>query len=166
MNSKKVVIGACILLMVLSGAVSLALFRPVVVMDRDWPDLSVKNEGLSDAVIFRVDGFWYWGGQVAMLINLPQFRQKVAKDDGPVRLFTSEIPLPGARGIREKTCYMKLAIGYSMPHIPVFRFSRLLYFEYNEDQNKWSATENIPPKHRALGSLSVGNVGKIDLKFH
>ena len=121
--------------------------------------------GRLEAVIFRVDGFWYWGGQVAMLANMPHIRQRVSKLGAPVRLQIPNMPLPPEYGIREKNCFMKLVIRYSIPGIPVFRFATRLYFEHDEKQKIWAATKQIPPKHRALGSLTIGNVGKIELIF-
>lgn len=139
--------------------------KPAIVMEKDGAGIFVKNQGRLEAVIFRVDGFWYWGGQVAMLDNMPRIRQRVSRDGPRVRLQIPDMPFPPEYGIREKNCFMKLVTRYSIPGIPLFRFTTRFYFEYNEEQNAWVATKQIPPKHRALGSLTVGDVGRIELNF-
>lgn len=61
---------------------------------------------------------------------------------------------------------MKLEVHYRIPGIPIFRYITPLYFEYDADRKIWTATENIPAKHRSLGKLATGNIGKIELNFH
>ena len=164
MARKRTIYASCLVLVLLVGAGILAFLKPVIVIE-NRPGVFVRNQGRLEAVIFRVDGFWYWGGQVAMLANIPDIRQRVTKHDSPVRLQIPDMPFPPEYGIREKTCFMKLAIRYSIPGIPVFRFATRSYFEYDEKQETWVGTKQIPPKHRALGSLTVGDVGKIELNF-
>ena len=152
-------------MVVLLGGGILSFMKPAIVMEKDGPRIFVKNQGRSEAVIFRVDGFWYWGGQVAMLDNMPRIRQRVTKGGSRVKLQIPDMPFPPEYGIRDRSCFMKLVARYSIPGIPLFRFATRFYFKYDEGQNTWVATKQIPPKHRALGSLTVGDVGKIELDF-
>ncbi|MDY6952203.1 MAG: hypothetical protein SWE60_11870 [Thermodesulfobacteriota bacterium] len=142
-----------------------AVQRPVIVMASGPTGMSVQNTGSSDALIYRVDGFWFWGGKVAMLRRIPSINQQVEPGMDPVRLQIPPIPGPQEEMGREGPWYMRLVIHYGIPHLPVLRYTTLLHFEFDATGQKWASVEAIPPKHRALGSLGLGNVGKIDLDF-
>jgi len=144
----------------------LAFLKPVITMDPDHPGIHVTNEGRLEASIHRVDGFWYGAGQVAMLANIPPIQQVVHKEAGSVRLQIPDMPSPDGYGIHQGACYMKLVIRYTIPGVPIFRFTTPLYFIFDEKQQEWISTGSIPPEHRALGNLAVGNVDKVDLNFH
>jgi len=166
LNKNKAILGGCILLVVLVGLGYFAVFRPVVVMDTDQAGIYVKNKGGMDALICKVDGFWYWAGQVALLANMPDIHQRVGPGPAPVRLQIPDIPIFGEQATQQGPCYMKLAVRYRIPNIPIFRYTTRLYFEYDPDRKIWAATKSIPPKYRSLGNLAIGNIGKVELNFH
>ena len=166
LNKKWAIIGGFALFLILVGLGSLAVIRPVIVMDTNRSGIHIKNTGGMDALIYRVDGFWYWAGQVAFLANMPGIHQRVGPGVGSVRLQIPDIPSPDEQAAQQIPVYMKLVVRYGMPGIPVFRYRRLLYFEYNPRLKTWATTQSIPPKYRALGGLTTGNVGQIKLRFH
>jgi hypothetical protein len=163
---RKTLYGGLIFLVATICLSVLGFVKPVVTMARGQPGIHLKNEGRLGARIHRVDGFWYWGGQVAMLRNIPPIQQTVQKGTLPVRLQIPDIPSPDGYGIQQEACYMKLIIRYTIPGIPIFRFTAPLYFRFDEKQHEWISTDSIPPQHRALGNLAVGNVDRVDLNFH
>jgi hypothetical protein len=166
LNKNRAIVGGCILLVVLVGLGYLGISRPVIVMDIDQADgVYVKNNGGMDALIYKVDGFWYWAGQVALLANMPDIHQRVGSGAAPVKLQIPDIPIFDKQAAQQGACYMKLAVRYMIPGIPIFRYTTPLYFEYAPDLKVWTATKGIPPKYRALGNLAVGNIGKIELSF-
>jgi hypothetical protein len=134
-------------------------------MPEPW-GFDVKNQGGMDALIYRVDGFWYWGGQVALLHNMPAIHQQVEATPTPVRLQLPGIPAPSEEITQKGPCYMKLALRYRIPGIPVFRYTSVWYFQFNSQRQIWGPRESIPPKYRSLGNLAMGNVGRIELTFH
>jgi hypothetical protein len=78
LKGKWVVFGGCFLLLVLVGMGYLAVHRPVILFaNTDQSGINIKNGGRIDALIYRIDGFWYWDGQVALLANMPDIRQRV-----------------------------------------------------------------------------------------
>ena len=166
LNRKWVVLGGCLLLLVLVGLGYLAVHRPVILVDTDQIGIYVKNTGSIDALIHKVDGFWYWAGQVALLANMPDIRQGVGAGAAPVKLQIPDIPIPGKQITQQSPFYMKLAVRYRIPGIPIFRYTTPLYFKYDPSHRMWASTKNIPPKYRSLGNLAVGNIGKIELSFH
>ena len=163
-SRRKAIYGGALLLVVLCLG-SLAFLKPMIVMDFERPGLYIKNKGRLSAWIYKVDGFWYWGGQVAFLVNMPPIRQRVSGDGVDVKLQIPDIPPPHEYGIYRQTCYMKLAVRYTIPGVPVFRFTTPLFFEYDEIRKTWAATKSIPPENRALGSVPMGNIGEIKLNF-
>jgi len=162
-KQKILVIGILLLFFIVAGYF-LAL-RPKIVTDTIGPGIYIKNTGDIDALIWRVDGFWYWGGQVAMLANIPEIKQLVEPGARSARLKIPDIPVPDEKLIQKNACYMKLILRYGIPNIPVFRFKTLLYFEYNPHRKTWEPRESIPVKFKSLGNLSVGNIGQLELTF-
>jgi len=154
--------GALLLLVLVLLAYSGAQ-RPVLVVAPGLPGISVKNTGPLDALIYRVDGFWFWGGKVAMLSNMPSIHQEVEPRTDPVRLQIPLIHGPQGEMAREGPWYMRLVVHYGIPRIPVLRYTAVLHFEFDSPHQRWTSVEAIPPKYRALGSLGLGNVGKIEL---
>ena len=69
-SKRQAIVGGCVLLLVLTLLGFFAVVRPVIVMVPEGPSVDVKNEGGMTALIYKVDGFWYWGGQVAFLGNI------------------------------------------------------------------------------------------------
>lgn len=165
LSRRQAIFGGCILLLVLVFFGYFAVVRPVIVVLHGLPGISVKNTGRMDALICRVDGFWYWAGQVALLSNMPAVFQQVESGAAPVRLQVPDIPGPVGEIAQQGPWYMKLAVRYRIPGIPIFRYTTLSYFEFDPERQLWAPTENIPPKHRSLGKLGIGNVGKIELSF-
>jgi hypothetical protein len=166
LNRNRAILGGCILLVVLIGLGYFGVLRPVIVMDTNQAGIYVKNKGGMGALIYKVDGFWYWAGHVALLANIPDIHQRVGPGAAPVRLQIPNIPIFGEQATQQSRCYMKLAVRYRIPGIPIFRYTTPLYFEYDPNLKIWGATKNIPPKYRSLGNLAIGNVGKIELNFH
>jgi hypothetical protein len=165
-NRNRAILGGCILLVLLAGLGSFRVFRPVIVMDTDKAGIYVRNRGDMDALIYRVDGLWYWAGQVALLANIPSIRQRVRPAATSVRLQIPDIPIRSEQAIQKNACYMKLLVRYRIPGIPIFRYTTPLYFKCHPNRKTWDAVKHIPAKHRSLGNLAVGNVGKIELDFH
>jgi hypothetical protein len=165
-NRNSVILGGCILLVVLVGLGYFWVVRPVIVMDTDLPGIYVKNKGGIDALIYRVDGFWYWAGQVALLANMPGIHQRVRPAAASVRLRIPDIPIHSEQAAQKNGCYMKLVVRYRIPGIPIFRYTTLFYFKYDPSRKIWAVTESIPAKHRSLGNLAIGNIDKIELDFH
>jgi hypothetical protein len=165
LNQKQRILGGCILLLLLVGLGYFGVFRPVIVMDNDRAGVYVRNKGGMDALIFKVDGFWYWGGKVALLANMPGIHQRVEPGPAPSRLQIPDIPVPGKQATQPGPCYMKLAVRYTIPGIPIFRYATPFYFEYDPNRKIWAATKSIPPRHRSLGNLAIGNIGEIELDF-
>ena len=166
LNRKRAILCACVLLPILVGLGYFRVFRPVILVDTDQVEINVKNTGGMDAIIYKVDGFWYWAGQVALLANMPGIHQQVGAGAGPVRLGIPDIPVPSEQATQQSVFYMKLAVRYRIPGIPIFRYTTPLYFKYDPVHKMWAATKSIPPKYRSLGKLTMGNVGKIELTFH
>lgn len=165
LGKKQAILGGFILLLVLVGLGYFGVFRPVIVMDTDQAGIYVENKGGMDALIYKVDGFWYSAGQVAVLANMPAIHQRVGAGAATVRLQIPDIPVPDEQAAQQGASYMKLAVRYRIPVIPIFRYTTLLYFKYNADRKLWTATKSIPPKYRSLGKLATGNVGEIELSF-
>jgi len=163
LNRRLGIWGGCVLVVVVLLLGYSAAQRPVVVVVPGPPGISVKNTGSLEALIYRVDGFWFWGGKVAMLSNMPSIHQQVEPRTDPVRLQIPPIHGPDGDVAREGPWYMRLVVHYGMPHIPVFRYTTVLHFEFDSTHQRWTSVEVIPPKYRALGSLGLGNVGKIEL---
>jgi hypothetical protein len=162
-NKKRLVLAGFVLLFVLTSLGSFAHFRPRIVMAPDQPGIYVKNRGRLDAVIHKVDAFWYWAGQVAFLSDMPPIRQQVAAEEGPVRLRVPNLPAPLEKTEPRGPWYMKLAVRYRVPGIPVFRYTSRLYFEFEPKHQEWISIKSIPPKYRALGRIGMGDVEKIEL---
>jgi hypothetical protein len=165
-NSKWAAIGGCFLLLVLVGLGYLAVYKPVILVDTGRAGIHIKNTGSTDALIYKVDGFWYWAGQVAFLANMPGIHQRVEAGADSVRLQIPDIPVPDKQGVLQSAFFMKLAVCYGIPGIPIFRYTAPLYFEYNATDKTWALTKSIPAKYRALGNLAIGNVDQIELSFH
>ena len=166
LKKKHAIWGVSILLTVLVGLGYFWISRPVIVMDASQKGIHVLNNGGMDALIHKIDGFWYWAGRVALLNNIPEIRQRIGPGTAPVRLLIPDIPIPNKKTTYTSACFMKLEVHYRIPGIPIFRYTTPLYFEYDADRKIWTATETIPVKHRSLGKLTIGNIGKIELNFH
>jgi hypothetical protein len=167
LKGKWVVFGGCFLLLVLVGMGYLAVHRPVILFaNTDQSGINIKNGGRIDALIYRIDGFWYWDGQVALLANMPDIRQRVEAGADSVRLQIPDIPTPGKQTSHQSAFYMKLAVRYRIPGIPIFRYTTPLYFGYDATQKTWASAKSIPPKCRALGKVPLGNIGEIEIGFH
>ncbi len=166
LNQNRAILGGCVLLVVVIGLGCFWVFRPVIVMDTERAGIYVKNKGDMDALIYKVDGFWYWAGQVALLANMPGIRQRVQPGAASVRLQIPDIPIHSEQATQKDGCYMKLAVRYRIPGIPIFRYTAPLYFKYDPNRKTWDAIKHIPAKHRSIGNLAIGNVGKIELDFH
>jgi len=166
LSRKQAMMGGCILLLVLTLLGYFWVVRPVIVMVPDRAGMDVKNQGGMDALIYKVDGFWYWGGQVALLANMPAIHQRVETTAIPVRLQIPDIPAPAEKIALKGPCYMKLAVRYRIPGIPIFRYTAALYFVLDSHRQIWAPTKSIPPKYRSLGNLAMGNVGRIEISFH
>lgn len=166
LNQKHAIWGGCILLAVLVGLGYFWVSRPVIVMDAGQAGIHVKNNGGMDALIYKVDGFWYWAGQVALVANMPCIHQRVRPVAASVKLQIPDIPIHSEQATEKNACYMKLAVRYRIPGIPIFRYTTPLYFKYDPNGKIWATTKSIPPKYRSLGNLAIGNIGKIELNFH
>lgn len=166
LNLNRAILVGCILLVVVIGLGYFWVSRPVIVMDTARAGIYVKNKGDMDALIYKVDGFWYWAGQVALLANMPGIRQRVRPGAAPVRLQIPDIPIHREQATQQDGCYMKLAVRYRIPGIPIFRYTAPLYFKYDPNRKIWAVTKSIPAKHRSLGKFAIGNVGKIEVNFH
>lgn len=164
-SKKRAVLVSCILL-ILCGLGYLAVHRPVIALSTGHAGIHVRNTGRSDALIHRVDGFWYWAGQVAFVANMPVIHQRVAAGADSVRLQIPDIPTPDDQTALQGPFYMKIAVRYRMPGIPIFRYTTTLYYQYDPARETWASTQNIPPKYRALGNLVVGDIEKIRVSFH
>jgi hypothetical protein len=164
-DRKRVAFAGVILLSVLVVLVYSGLFRPLIVIGPGSSGLQVKNDGDMDALIYNVDGFWYWGGQVAVLANLPDIHQRVLPGAEPVRLQVPDIPTPEQKTVKKHPWYMKLVVSYRIPGIPIFRYKTPLYFKYDPNGQLWAATKGIPAKYRSLGKLAMGNVGEVRLRL-
>lgn len=165
LNQNRVILGSCILLVVLVGLGYFWVYRPVIVMDTELAGIYVKNKGGIDALIYKVDGFWYWAGKVAFLANIPSIHQRVRPEAASVRLRIPDIPIHSEQATNKSACYMKLVVRYRIPGIPIFRYITPLYFKYDPNRKLWAVTETIPPQHRSLGNIAIGKVGKIELNF-
>lgn len=165
-DKKWAVLGGLVLFLILAGIGSSAVLRPVIVLDSDETGVFVRNTGGTDALIHKVDAFWYWAGQVAFIANLPDVHQRVGSGGEFVRLDIPDIPIPEMHAMQPTHFYMKLAVRYTIPGMPVFRYTEPLFFEYDSDHKRWATTENIPIKYRSLGNLTVGDVEGIELSFH
>ena len=77
LNKKWAVFGGLVLLLIVAGLGSSAVLRPVIVLQNDKTGVLVKNTGGLDALIQKVDAFWYWSGRVAFIANMPSIHQKV-----------------------------------------------------------------------------------------
>jgi len=165
-SKKRAIMGGCVLLLTLTVVGYFGAVRPVIVLLPEQWGFDVKNQGGMDALIYRVDGFWYWGGQVALLYNMPAIHQQVEATATPVRLQLPGIPAPSEEIAQKGPCYMKLAVRYRIPGIPVFRYTSIWYFRFDPQRQIWGPRESIPPKYRSLGNLAMGNVGRIELTFH
>lgn len=166
LSQNRVILGGCILLVFLVGLAYFGISRPIIVMDTDRAGIYVTNKGDMDALIHKVDGFWYWAGQVAFLANMPGIHQRVRPAAAPVRLQIPDIPIRSEQGTQKNACYMKLVVRYRIPGVPIFRYSTPLYFRYDPNRKKWAVTKSIPPEYRSLGKLATGNIGEIELDFH
>jgi hypothetical protein len=166
LDKKWAVGGGLVLFLILVGLGSSGVLRPLIVLDTDEGGIFVKNTGGVDALIHKVDGFWYWAGQVAFIANMPGVHQRVESGAGAVRLEIPDIPIPEKHATQQKPFYMKLAVRYRIPGIPIFRYTEPLFFEYDSDLNAWAITKSIPLKFRSLGNLTVGDVEQIELSFH
>ncbi|NVM23552.1 MAG: hypothetical protein HWN68_17440 [Desulfobacterales bacterium] len=165
-NQKRAILVGFILLFFLVVLGYFGFCRPIIVVVPGHPGIYVKNEGNMDALIVRVDGFWYWAGQVAMLDNMPDIHQLVEPGVVQVRLQLPDIPLPAKKITQENGCYMKLAVRYRIPGNPIFRYITMSYFRYDQNRKVWAAIKSIPVKYRSLGNVATGNVGRIELDFH
>jgi hypothetical protein len=166
LGKKWTVLGSLVLILILVGLGSSAVLRPLIVLDTDKAGIFVKNTGGVDALIHKVDGFWYWAGRVAFIANMPDIHQRVVSGAGPVRLEIPEIPIPEGQAAQQRPFYMKLAVRYRIPGLPIFRYTKPLFFEYDPDLKTWEVTESVPLRYRSLGNLTVGNVEQIELSFH
>lgn len=165
-HKKWAVLGGFLLLLIVVGLGSSAVLRPVIVLESNETGLFVKNTGGVDALIHRVDGFWYWSGRVAFIANMPSIHQRVASGADLVRLDIPNIPAPKEHAALQKPFYMRLKVRYVIPGMPMFRYAKEFFFEYDPDLNQWTASEDIPLKYRSLGTLTVGNIEKMKLDFH
>ena len=164
-NRTWAVLATCTLLLILAGLGYLAVYRPVIVMDSDHERVQVRNSGGTVALIYRVDGFWYWGGQVALVSNMPGIHQRIASGAGPVTLEIPKMPPPDERIAQQGPFYMKLVLRYGIPGIPIFRFTTPLYFHYDAVGKTWKAEDHIPPEYRALGNVPIGNIDFVEVSF-
>lgn len=167
LKGRRVVLGGCLLLLLLVGMGYLAFHRPVILFAHvDQAGMHIKNTGRIDALIYKIDGFWYWDGQVALLANMPDIHQRVQSGADAVRLQIPDIPTPGQQTSHQDAFYMKLAVRYRIPGIPIFRYTTPMYFGYDATQKTWVSAKSIPPKYRALGKVPLGNIGEIEIGFH
>jgi hypothetical protein len=166
LSRKRAMVGGCILLLVLTLLGYFWVVRPVIVMVPDLAGIDVKNQGGMDALIYKVDAFWYWGGQVAFVSNMPAIHQQVEATATPVRLQIPDIPGPSGEIAQNGPCYMKLAVRYRIPGNPIFRYTAVGYFKFDPHRQIWTPTKTIPPKYRSLGNLAMGNVREIELDYH
>jgi hypothetical protein len=164
-SKKWAMMGGCLVVLVVTGVAYFGVVRPVIVFSLEPWGFDVKNQGGMEALIYRVDGFWYWGGQVALLHNMPAICQEVEATGAPVRLQLPRVPGPSQEILQTGPCYMKLAVRYKIPGIPLFRYTASWYFEFDPEGQTWGPRESIPPKYRSLGNMAMGNVGRIDLTF-
>jgi hypothetical protein len=164
-GKRQAIVGGCVLLLVMSLLGFFAVVRPVIVMVPEGPSIDVKNQGGMTALIYKVDGFWYWGGQVAFLGNMPSIHQRVEARETPVRLQVPDIPAPSEKIAQQAPHYMKLTLRYRIPGIPIFRYAAVSYFEFDPCRQMWAQRKSIPPQYRSLGNLAMGNVGRIELEF-
>jgi len=164
-SKKWAIMGGCVLVLVLTVVGYFGVVRPVLVLLPESRGFDVKNQGGMEALIYRVDGFWYWGGQVALLHNMPTICQQVEATATPVRLQLPSVPGPSEEIVQKGPCYMKLAVRYRIPGIPIFRYTSSWYFEFDPQRQIWGPRESIPPKYRSLGNMAMGNVGRVYLTF-
>ena len=168
LNRRWLIFGGCLLCLFLGFLGYFGIFRPFIVMTTltGQGGAYIKNSGHMDALIYRVDAFWYWGDKVAVLGNMPHIQQRLKRGDTPLRLHLPVVPVHDL-GISNKTpLYMKLVVRYTIPRIPVFRYTTLMYFKCDPDHKRWAPTKTIPPRYRALGQLTTGNVAEIKARFH
>jgi hypothetical protein len=165
-SKRQAIVGSCVLLLMLSLLGFFAVVRPVIVIVPEGPSIDVKNQGGMTALIYRVDGFWYWDSQVALLGNMPSIHQRVKASATPVRLQVPDIPAPSEEILQRAPHCMKLAVRYRIPGIPIFRYTAVSYFEFDPCRQMWAQRQSIPPQCRSLGNLAMGNVGRIELEFH
>ena len=164
-NRKWVSLSFFFLLLVLAGLAYLGIHRPIILAKTDLAGIHVKNDGGMDALIHRVDGFWYWAGNVASLANFPDIHQRVWAGAEPVKLQIPDIPIPGRQLSQPSEFYMKLSVRYTIPGIPFFRYTAPLYFQYDSINKMWALTNRIPSKYRSLGKLATGDIEHIELRF-
>jgi hypothetical protein len=162
-RKKRLLVTGFILLLVLTPLIYFAHLRPSIVAASSHPHIYVKNKGRMHAVIHRVDAFWYWAGKIAFLSDMPPICQQVAPGRMPVKLQIPDLPGPEEKTEPRGPWYMKLAIRYRIPRIPIFRYTSFLYYQFDPKHRQWTPVESIPPKYRALGKVGMGNVGKIEL---
>ncbi len=155
----------CVLAVFLGALGYFAISRPRIAMGPDQQGIYVVNRGDMNGLISRVDGFWYWAGQVGFLVNMPDIRQEVRSGDKPVRLEIPQVPSPVGVVVHREPCYMKLIICYHIPGIPVFKYKVDFYFKYDLKQDLWISRKSIPAGFRALGSMGIGNVEQIEVSI-
>ena len=166
LNKKWAIFGVVVLFLILVGLGSSAVLRPVIVLKSNERGVFVKNTGGLDALIHRVDGFWFWSGRVAYIANMPSIHQRVESGSDFVRLDIPNIPVPEEHTPQQGPFYMRLWVRYIIPGMPIFRYAEQLFFKYDPDLNRWTAAKDIPLKYRSLGTLTIGDVDKVKLKFH
>ena len=128
--------------------------------------IEVANQGKMGALLHNVDVFWYVGGEVFFIRNLPPVAQTFEPGKDYVPLDIPEIPAP-KNGIESKgSVYMKTVLGYRAKWLPVFRYKQVSYFEYVWQKGRWELVEDIPAKYRALGKTGLGIIEPLDLDFH
>jgi hypothetical protein len=123
------------------------------------------NEGKLDGLINRVDGFLFWKDQIAYIGNMPEVQQTVHKGTTPEVLQIGEMPPVDVLGERSERYYLKLVVRYQIPGIPVFRYTSLLYLEYDQARHCWEQAETIPGRYRSFGRVGTGDVNVIRLAF-
>ncbi|OEU45708.1 MAG: hypothetical protein BBJ60_05880 [Desulfobacterales bacterium S7086C20] len=161
LDRKQIFLAGCVLAVFLGALGYFGVSRPRIAMVSDKQGIYIVNRGDMNGLISRVEGFWYWAGQVGFLANMPDIRQEVRPGDKPVRLEIPRVPSPVGVVVHQKPCYMKLIICYHIPGIPVFKYKVNFYFKYDFNQDSWISSKNIPAEFRAFGSMGRGNVKRI-----
>jgi|GEM_PF-2150153 len=157
------VVAGLVLVVLVGIAVYFGIRRPQIVPVPGGPGVRIANEGRMDARIFRVDMFWYWGSEVGFITDIPPVTQHVKPTGNAERLDIPKIPAPDRMLGSGRSHFMKIAIRYQIPGIPIFRYRTIAYFRYDREKRRWLLIDTIPTRYRSLGNLGRGDVKMIEL---
>lgn len=165
LSRKQILWSLLVLLVVAFTLAYFKLVRPTVDLMFRSPDVFAVNSGKADALINRIDGFLFSNGEIAYIGNMPRIQQRVSVGEDSKVLQMGAMPAIETVGLRGEPWYLKLAVRYQIPGIPIFRYTSLLYLEIRQGSFSWQQVDSIPARYRALGSAGVGDVHVIKLEF-